>query len=104
MKTSENGSIITPLDYQQNIHSDITLCIEVIEETGLQEKTVALIANGAYGSKETEQLAQEKNIELVTTELIGKTPDEIMADFQINETAVTIAMFPAVHAPNDCKY
>ena len=97
-------AIITSFDYQQNTYSDIAFCKEVIEELGRQEETVTLIADGAYGSVEMAQLAQENNIELVTTALIGKAPDVIIAEFAIDETARTIITCPAGHAPADCKY
>jgi hypothetical protein len=100
----EKNAIITSFDYQQNTYSDISFCKEVIEELGRQEETVTLIADGAYGSIETAQLAQENNIELVTTALIGKAPDVIIAEFAIDETARTILTCPAGHTPTDCKY
>lgn len=99
-----NGAIITSFDYQQNSHSDIAFCKEVIEELGKHENPVRLIADGAYGSVETVQLAQENNIELITTALIGKSPDEIIAAFSIDETSKTIASCPAGYAPTNCKY
>ena len=97
-------AIITSFDYQQNTYSDIAFCKEVIEELGRQEETVTLIADGAYSSVEMARLAQENNIELVTTALIGKAPDVIIAEFAIDETAGTIITCPAGHAPADCKY
>ena len=100
----ENGAIITSFDYQQNTHSDIAFCKEVIEELGKQEETVILIADGAYGSMETAHLAEENNIELITTALIGKAPDELLADFSIDETTKTINSCPAGYKPDDCKY
>jgi hypothetical protein len=100
----ENGAIITSFDYQQNTHSDSAFCKEVIEESGKQEETVTLIADGAYGSTENIQLAQENNIELVTTALTGKVPDKINADFTINEATKAIETCPAGHESVDCKY
>ena len=100
----EKKAIITSFDYQRNTYSDIAFCKEVIEELGRQEETVTLIADGAYGSVEMARLAQENNIELVTTALIGKAPDVIIAEFAIDETARTIITCPAGYAPTDCKY
>lgn len=100
----ENGAIITSFDYQQNTHSDIAFCKDVIEETGKQEETVTLIADGAYGSAETVQLAQDNNIELVTTALTGKAPDIVIAGFRLDETGKSMVACPVGHAPTDCKY
>jgi len=100
----ENGAIITSFDYKQNTYSDIVFCKDVIAESGKQEETVILIADGAYGSVETAHLAEENNIELITTALIGKAPDELLADFSIDETTKTINSCPAGYKPDDCKY
>jgi hypothetical protein len=100
----ENGAIITSFDYDKNTHSDIEFCKEEIEKQGKQDESVILISDGAYGSVETVQLATENNIELITTSLVGKTPDELLADFSVDETAKTINFCPAGHKPTDCKY
>jgi hypothetical protein len=100
----ENGAIITSFDYKQNTYSDIVFCKDVIAESGKQEETVILIADGAYGSVETAHLAEENNIELITTALIGKAPDELLADFSIDETTKTINSCPSGYKPDDCKY
>ena len=47
----ENGAIITQFGYEQNIHSDSAFCKEVVDELGVQEETVTLIADGAYGGE-----------------------------------------------------
>jgi hypothetical protein len=65
---------------------------------------VILIADGAYGSVETAHLAEENNIELITTTLIGKAPNELLADFSIDETTKTINSCPSGYKPDDCKY
>jgi len=53
---------------------------------------------------ETVQLAEKNNIELITTALIGKSPDEIIAAFCIDETSQTLVSCPAGYAPTNCKY
>ena len=97
----ENGNIITQYEYAVNIHSDVDFCADVIQEI-VSEEPVVLIADGAYASEENFEAAEEKNIELVTTNLTGEKPPEIILDFEIEEKEIKTC--PAGHAPIDCKY
>ena len=98
----ENGNIITAYEYDVNTHSDIAFGADVIENLGLQEEKTVLVADGAYASEGNFQAAAENNIELVSTNLTGQKPPEIIADFNVGED--TIKSCPAGHAPIDCKY
>ena len=100
----EDAAVITDFDYQQNTHSDSEFCKEVIENMEHQEEKTTLIADGAYASTENTQLADENNIELVTTALTGKLPNVIQADFVIDDDAKTVTACPAGHKPFQCKY
>jgi hypothetical protein len=99
-----NGAIITGMDYEQNTHSDVAFCRSVIENENPQIETMTLIADGAYGSDELVDLASQKNINLVTTALIGKTPDPLMSDYEIDEQHHQLRKCPAGHAPLSCQY
>lgn len=80
----DHGAIITSYDYQKNNHSDSSFCKETINKFGKQETPTKLLADGAYASTENMEIASEYNIELVTTALLGKSPDVIQAEFQID--------------------
>jgi hypothetical protein len=99
-----NGAIITGMDYEQNTHSDVAFCRSVIEKEGTQAETMTLIADGAYGSDELIDLANQQNINLVTTALIGKTPDPLLSEFEIDEQNHQLRKCPAGHAPTSCQY
>ena len=99
-----NKSIITGMDYEQNIHSDIEFCKTVIDEEPVHETPLILLADGAYGSEETVAMAKEKNITLITTALIGKSPDQLLGEFQIDEEKHLITTCPVGEKPTDTTY
>jgi len=72
-----NGAIITGMDYEQNTHSDVAFCRSVIENEGPQAETTALI---------------------------GKTPDPLMSEFEIDEQTHQLQKCPSGHAPISCQY
>jgi len=98
----ENGNIITQYEYDVNIHSDVDFAKEVIEELGPQEEKTIVIADGGYASEENRQIAEENNIELVTTALTGKAPPKIINDFEIEDDEIKTC--PAGNTPTDCKH
>ncbi len=63
-----------------------------------------MIMDGAYNSEGLEKLAKEKNVEIQTTSLIGKAPEDIMADFVLNEEETEILACPVGNIPTVCKY
>ena len=100
----ENGSIITSYGYAVNSHSDSSFCKETIEKLGKQETKITLIADGAYASTENVDLAADNNIELITTALLGKTPDIIQASFQIDSNSREVIKCPAGYKPYKTSY
>ena len=100
----ENGSIITSYDYAVNSHSDSSFCKETIEKLGKQETKTTLIADGAYASTENVDLAADNNIKLITTALLGKTPDVIQASFQIDSNRREVIKCPAGYKPYKTSY
>lgn len=100
----DQGALITSYDYQQNSHSDSSFCKETIEKLGKQETSMTLLADGAYSSIDNMELAAECNIELITTALLGKSPDEIMADFQLDEQSKKVIKCPAGFSPYKTRY
>ena len=100
----ENGAIVTGMDYEPNTHSDIAFSRSVIEAQGQTRQSVTIIADGAYGSDELMELAEKNQVNLVTTALIGKTPDPVMSEYVIDDKNQTIVKCPAGHAPISCQY
>lgn len=101
----ENGdSLITGISVEQNTHSDIEFCREYLESRPENAEHETLITDGAYGSEENFKLAEKKNVELVATALTGVLPDQIYADFKMNEEGNCIIKCPAGHAPIHQNY
>lgn len=100
----DNGAIITNYDYQVNSYSDNQFCKDVIEKHEAQEEKSILITDGAYGSVENVELAAQKNIELITTALLGKSPNAEQADFQIDSKINEVISCPAGHKPYKCTH
>jgi hypothetical protein len=101
----DNGAIITGMDYEPNTHSDIAFSRSVIEaEVSSPEQPVTILADGTYGSDEMMALAKQNHVNLVTTALIGKTPDPIMSGYVLDDAKQTIDRCPAGYTPISCQY
>lgn len=95
----EGVSLITDFDFQQNSYSDSQFCKDQIERHSAQEERLTLIADGAYGSNENQKLAEEHNVNLITTALTGKNTDEVFARFEFNEAGTEVLKCPAGFTP-----
>lgn len=96
----ESGdSLITGTGYESNTHSDSTFCKEYLESRADDAGHEIMIADGAYGGKENQALAETRNTELITTALTGRTVDEIFAGFQFSEDGTEVRSCPMGYAP-----
>lgn len=100
----ENGSVITDYQYDDNTRSDESFLKEAVSNAEPSEETVTIYADGAYSSKEAADLASDKNIEIITTDLIGRKPRDILKDFALTEDGHGITACPAGHEPKSCSY
>lgn len=100
----ENGSIVTDYQYDINTRSDVDFLRESIEQADVSEKTVAMIADTAYASKELDEKAAEKNIGILTTGLRGRKPREILTQFELSEDGSSVIKCPEGHAPKNSSY
>ena len=91
----KNGSVVTDYQYDQNNHSDSQFLQEHLEQMEKQEERTVIITDGAYSGTENTQLASEKNVELITTSLTGKSRPDILADFEFNEEGTKVLRCPA---------
>lgn len=73
----------------------------VVEEASRRLRTKE---DGAYSGKENHDLAAEKNIKLVNTDLSGKPVDSILAEFVFNEEGTKVLRCPAGYEPKSCSY
>ncbi len=102
--THEKGTLITAYEYQPNSHSDSRFCQKTLEQMGHQEHKTTLVADGAYASVANEAAAREKNIQLVTTALIGKPPEEVQADFVLDTVYKKMIQCPAGEKPYKTRF
>ena len=96
----DGASQIVDFSYEQNIHSDKAFCEQYLENN--TDET--MIADGAYGSADIHHKAEEKNINLVTTSLVGKEPEKEMAWFELNEEGTAVIKCPAGKTPEKSTY
>lgn len=96
--------MVTDYAYEQNIHSDSQFLKEHLEQMDAQEKTVTVVADGAYSGIENTALANEKNVKLITISLTDRETPDIMADFEFNEEGTKVVRCPAGHEPKSCSY
>lgn len=96
-------TLISNVDYAVNSHSDSAFWKEYVDQhNGISNEIV--IADGAYSGKENTELALEKGIELITTALIAKQPDPIIADFEFSEDGRQVIYCPMNHKPIKSTY
>lgn len=100
----EGNSVITDYGYEVNTHSDSAFCKKTIESIGKSEEPVILIADGAYGGTENQELAAANNINLTVTGLVGRAPNEIHAEFEMSEDGTEVITCPAKNNPIKCTY
>lgn len=100
----ENGSVVTEYQYEQNNHSDSQFIREHLDGMEKQEERTVIITDGSYCGMENTQLAAQKNVELITTNLTGKPAPNILADFEFNEEGTKVLRCPAGYAPKSSSY
>ena len=102
--SGKNGSIIEDYRYEQNTHSDSQFLKETLDSMEKQDETVTIVTDGAYSGTQNDELAAEKNVRLVTTNLTGREAEDIMADFEFSEDGRKVIKCPGGHEPKSCSY
>jgi hypothetical protein len=100
---SENGNLITGYDYKPNTYSDTQFAKDVLNALPDDNGVDVIITDGAYGSAELLEIAEEKNVKLAATTLIGGVQDSFETGFEINDDNM-IVKCPAGHAPLSSAY
>lgn len=97
----DNGATqIVDFDYDKNTHADQDFSKEYIENNSDE----TMIADGAYGSVELQEMADKKNINLVTTCLTGKEPDPVFSDFKLNGEGTEVIECAEGNTPTESTY
>ena len=76
---NQEGSIILDYQYQKNIYSDSRFLKDTVHSMGYQQKPTVLVTDGGYSGKCNRELALQKNIQLITTNLTGRPNAEYLA-------------------------
>ena len=100
----DGDGLIVDVAFASNQHSDSAFLKEYLESRGEEAETETLIADGAYGGKANQELAEEKNVKLVTTALTGVMPEEIFTRFEMSEDGKSVQKCPAGFIPLKSKY
>jgi hypothetical protein len=103
-KVGDKAAIITNFDLQKNTYSDQQFGKDVLNELGPQKEKCALLSDGGFASEENFKLAEENNINLVASTLIGKKPDEVLGEFQEDENEKKITKCPFGQSPISSTY
>ena len=102
--SGKNGSVIEDYQYEQNTHSDSQFLKETLDGMEKQAETVTIVTDGAYSGTQNKELAAEKNVRLVTTNLTGREAEDIIADFEFSEDGRKVIKCPGGHEPKSCSY
>lgn len=102
--TGDGCSIIEDYQYEQNTHSDSQFLKETLSSMEKSQEPVTIVTDGAYSGAENSGLADEKNIDLVTTNLTGREAEDILADFEFSEDGKKVTKCPGGYAPKSCSY
>lgn len=99
-----NGSVVTDYQYEQDIHTDSHFLQDTLSRMEKSEEEIVLVTNGGYDGQDNAALAEEKNVTLVTTALIGKEAPDVLADFVFNEDGTRLVKCAAGHEPKSQTY
>jgi len=101
----ESGdSLITDIQFEQNIYSDAKFCKDYLKAHDISEGTEILITDGAYNSIKNQELANSKNVELVCTAMTSKQPEGIFKNFKLNHEGTAVTKCPMGYAPVKSTY
>lgn len=100
----ESGSIVTDYQYEKNTCSDSQFMKDYLEKEEVHTQPVTVVTDGAYSGKANEELAKEKKVKLVTTNLTGREAEDIAADFEFNEEGTKVKKCAGGFAPKSCSY
>ena len=95
----ENGSVVVDFSLQTNTYGDPQFGKDAVEQMEPQDEKATLLGDGAFCGEGLKELAAEKNVEIVTTNLTGKVPDDFYADFELNEEETAVLKCPAGKTP-----
>ncbi len=100
----KNGAVVTDYQFDKNTHTDSHFLKESLSAMEESEEEIILVTDGGYDGQDNIALAEEKNVKLVTTALIGKEAPDALADFEFNEDGTRLLKCAAGHEPVSQRY
>ena len=100
----QGNGIITYAQVEPNTTADNKMAEDYIKQLPDDGTKVVLSVDGAYSGDELKRLAEGKNVDVRNTALTGKTPDDVFADFVLNEEATKILTCPVGNTPDVCHF
>ena len=100
----ENGSVVSDYQYETNNVSDSQLLKDYVKQEEEQDEDVTLITDGGYSGSKNKEAAKEKNINLVTTDLLGRDAKDLWADFTFSEDGKKLLSCANGCSPKSCSY
>lgn len=95
----DGDGIISDFSFEQNTYSDIDFCKDYLNSRPEDADHETVITDGGFGSEENRELANDKNVELITTALTGAIPDTVFAEFEMSADGTRVTKCPAGHEP-----
>ena len=96
----DGANVIEDYDLKPNSYSDEQFSVDVLSGKEEGGETETVLADGAYCSTETLNIAKEKGINLSATTMIGGVTDDFEAQFKIDCKTGEIIKCPAGFIPN----
>ena len=86
-RNEDGESLVMDYNVDKNNVSDQTLGADLMKrmETANPEDKAKLVGDGLFNSDEMQEIASEKNIEIINTNLTGKKPADHCADHEFND-------------------
>lgn len=100
----DHNSITVDYQYEKNTYSDSQFLKNYIEQQPDDGPHAILTTDSGYCGMENSQLAEGKNMTLVTTDLKGTEVSDHWADFEFNEAGIKLLKCVAGHDPKSSVY
>lgn len=97
-------SIITDYQYDSNNTSDQTFGKQALEGMEPSEGGSVLVADGLFHGGEMEDIAKEKNITILNTNLSGRCVPDFYAGFEFSSDGKHVTKCPGGFCPKKCSY
>ena len=100
----DHHSVVVDYQYEKNNYSDSQFLKDYVARKPENSPPETVSTDGGYCGWENAQLAESKNIRLVTTDLKGADVSDHWADFEFNEDGTKVLRCAGGYEPKSCVY